>query len=159
MIVATPMRIEQWAARSLKPVWTGMGKTAFFDDDIVVMGVAGALVPELKVGDVVFMGREVVANRLRAAGLIVHEGAIAHSDHIVDAPEERAALAAQGALAVDMESALITGSGSKDVVRVIVDTPEERFWALGILTRGVRALATLRRAARALHEFHKEEVM
>ena len=73
-------------------------------------------------------------------------------------PTQAAALSAQVggraavvALAVDMESAVLAGTGRlAAVVRAIVDTPVHPLVSLGTLPRGAGALRVLRRAAPVL---------
>jgi 4-hydroxy-3-methylbut-2-en-1-yl diphosphate reductase len=90
-----------------------------------------------------------LAGALRRAGLRTHLGPIVSTAGVVHG-RERTALAATGALAVDMESAQL-GEISADrpfaVVRAIVDTADAPLLRLGTARRGVVALAALRRAA------------
>ncbi len=154
MIVAAPLLVEQIAARSLRPIRTGAKRGRVFDDDVLVIGVAGALTDGMRPGDLVVDGPELFANRLRAAGLRVHEGSVATVDHLVDTARERAELAATGAIAVDTESALLRPRGDHHfaIVRAIVDTPRDRLKSVGTVGRGITALRSLRRAASALKE-------
>jgi 4-hydroxy-3-methylbut-2-en-1-yl diphosphate reductase len=83
----------------------------------------------------------------------VYVGPILSFDHLVHGAE-RAALAADGALAVDMESAWLApvAAGSPfAVLRVVLDTPDRGFSRpLAALGDGVVAWRALRRAAPAL---------
>lgn len=86
-----------------------------------------------------------LAGALRRLGLIVHVGAITSVPRISWAP------IADGALAVDMESAQLATAGAPfAVVRAIVDTPDHPLWSLGTPRRGVRALRALRACQPAL---------
>jgi 4-hydroxy-3-methylbut-2-enyl diphosphate reductase len=105
---------------------------------LAVGGVAGSLTEDLQVGDLVVASRvtdgvttiecasaPLLAGELRRAGLRVTTGPIVTVDHLVR-PGEHAALAATGAIAVDMESAPLlasAGGGPAVVVRAISDTP------------------------------------
>ena len=131
----------------------------------VVGGVAGALVNDLSVGDLVvasevFSGGErvscpsapLLAGELRRAGLRVRVGPIATVDHLVGRGEH-AALAAAGAIAVDMESApLLRGAAGRPsaVVRAISDTPGHPLASPRIVTGGLAALRSLRQAGPVL---------
>jgi 4-hydroxy-3-methylbut-2-enyl diphosphate reductase len=95
-----------------------------------------------------------LAAALRRHGLTVHVGPLLTRDTAVHGAE-RARLAATGALAVDMESAAVAAAAGVPVaaVRAIVDTPRHPLLSPGTPVRGVRALASLRRAAPALREW------
>jgi 4-hydroxy-3-methylbut-2-enyl diphosphate reductase len=151
-----PTRVREWLPRlaQLKP------------DVVVVAGVAGALDPSLRSGDVIVAsevrdehGRILLrasaplAAELRRMGLRVHTGPIASSDHIVHGAE-RERLAETGALAVDMESAAIVRALHEQelpiaVVRVIVDTVHSPLRRLATIPAGARALHVLRQAGPA----------
>ena len=78
---------------------------------------------------------------------------MASADHVVRGAE-RAALAGEGALAADMESAWLAPAAAGRpfaVLRVVLDTPEREFHRpLATLAGGVTAWRALRRAAPAL---------
>ena len=138
---------------------------------VAVAGFCGALTDDLKPGDVVVAseihapwGEAVacssapLAAALRRLGVDrVRVGPIVSADHIVR-DGERAALSANGAIAVDMESAWVAKAASEAgrpvaVLRVVVDTPgrelalrRARNWLGG----GVAAFRTLRRSTPAL---------
>ncbi len=199
-VVCAPLGIE-WAAvrRALAPFTvqhTGMGPqrsaasaAALATDSphpVLVVGVAGALAPGIEPGDLVVAdevrrdGAEPIpvptaaplATALRKLGLRVHVGPIVSSETVVDGAA-RDALAAGGALAVDMESAWLATAatderhsrrlGSDDsaarrseafaVVRAIVDTPAFPLLRPGTALRGVAALRSLRAAAPALRDW------
>jgi len=83
----------------------------------------------------------------------VRVGPVASADHLVRGAE-RAALAAQGALAADMESAWLAPAAAGKpfaVLRVVLDTPDrELSGPLATLAGGLTAWRALRRAAPAL---------
>jgi len=89
-----------------------------------------------------------LARRLTAAGHRVRLGPIITTPHIIGGADERAALAAGGAIAVDMESAPIARAlvdrVPVAVVRVIVDTPAAPVRHLATVRAGIAALRRLR---------------
>ncbi|MBW0010774.1 MAG: 4-hydroxy-3-methylbut-2-enyl diphosphate reductase, partial [Pseudonocardiales bacterium] len=86
-----------------------------------------------------------LAGALRRLGVTVHLGPIRSVPRISRAP------VADGALAVDMESAQLAVAGVPfAVVRAIVDTPDHPLWHVGAPRRGVSALRTLRACRPAL---------
>ena len=127
---------------------------------VLVAGVCGALVPELRPGDVV-VPREVrgpdgrvrdlpgsvfLAAEIRRAGYRVHTGPLVQAQGLVHGREAREELAATGAAAVDIESgALLAAAGDVPVavVRVVVDTPDLPLLRPGTPARGFAALRTL----------------
>jgi 4-hydroxy-3-methylbut-2-en-1-yl diphosphate reductase len=133
------------------------GRHPGFDGDIAVAvaGVSGGLDPSLRPGDIVVAtelrsteddtvrpipAAALVAADLAATGRRVRTGPIVSSPTFVKA-EQRVALGATGALAVDMESAWFAealGSVPLSVVRTIADTT-----TANIVTGGPRALASL----------------
>jgi 4-hydroxy-3-methylbut-2-enyl diphosphate reductase len=142
------------------------------DGPLAVLGVAGALQADLRPGDLVVASEvrradapdvavatcpsaALLAGALRRAGLRVHVGPVVSSSRVVHG-RERAALAATGALAVDMESADLVVTWPLRplaVVRAIVDTPDFPLLRLGTARRGVLALRSLRRAAAVVAEW------
>lgn len=177
-LILAPLGIEAMALRrsGLRLETAGMGprrarRTArrLGDDparDVAVVGLGGGLDPALAAGDVV-VATEVrdarggvlacadpsIARALRADGLTVRHGPIVSVDHIVRGKERRA-LAAGGALAVDMESFWLGALAPHRrfaVIRVIVDTPgRELTHPLHTLRAGWRGLRTLGRVGAAL---------
>ena len=172
--VLTPLGVEAWAARrgatTATVIRSGFGaersrRTARSlvagltpGAPVAVVGLCGALTADLHPGDVVVAnalhttdgattlelpGADPVANALRAAGLHVRTGPIACSPSVVKG-DRRAALAATGAVAVDMESAWLldelAGRHPVAVVRVVIDT----------LDHELRSLRTARHARLAL---------
>jgi 4-hydroxy-3-methylbut-2-enyl diphosphate reductase len=132
---------------------------------LAVGGVGGGVSGDLSVGDIVvasevtYRGSSVacpsaplLSGELRRAGLRASVGPIATVDHLAR-PRELAALAATGAIAVDMESALLLAgaAGAPAVVlRAISDTPEHSVLSPRIVAGGITALRALRQAAPAL---------
>jgi len=127
--VVTPLLVEykavKRALRGAQLARTGMGprksrasrSRIAGDGPLVVMGVAGGLAPEVKPGDIVVAsevreGLTVVAvtksdelvAALTEAGFCVHVGPIVSVTRVAG-EQERVALAATGAIAVDTESA------------------------------------------------------
>ena len=177
LLVLVPMRIEALAlgARPGRRVLrTGMGPErariaaaralAIEADAVVVAGVCGAAAAGLEPGDVVVateLRRDgadpapagaTAVDALEARGLRVHAGPIFSTERITS-PAERRALAAQGVLAVDMESAwLAAGAAGRPltVVRVVVETADRRLADPRTPAAGIRALRNLRRAGDAL---------
>jgi 4-hydroxy-3-methylbut-2-en-1-yl diphosphate reductase len=155
-----PERVREWLPRLdvLRP------------DAVAVAGVAGALDPSLRSGDVIVAsevrdehGRILLraaaplAAELRRRGLRVHTGPIASTDHIVHGAD-RERLASTGALAVDMESAAIVRALHEQglpvaVVRVIVDTVHSPLRRLATVPAGARALRVLRQTGPALRRW------
>lgn len=134
---------------------------------VVVAGVAGALVDDLRPGDLVVADRVVdtagvvvtlpsavlLVGALRRAGLPARLGTIASTDRLVRGRPARSDLAALGAVAVDMESAAVVRHAwdrPMAVVRAIADTPERDLLSPGTLTGGLVALRALRAAAPVL---------
>lgn len=180
LLVVTALRLEQAAVRRALPgalvLRCGIGAararaavpviTRLQAGAVAVAGVCGALDGDLRAGDIV-VGSEVrgpggvvacssepLVAALSATGVRrVHVGPILSVDHIVRGAE-RAALRADGALVVDMESAWLApgaAGGPFAVLRVVLDTPERGFsWPLATLGDAVVAWRALRRAAPAL---------
>lgn len=199
LLVCAPLALEEHALRrglegtGARVVRTGTGvarsarsATALSQDDdgapLVVAGVCGALDPRLRPGDVVVAtevrhgptalrcpSAALLSGELRRAGLTVHTGPIA----TVPRPPGKAArahLAAEGILAVDMESAILVAgltpaseqppeaAGGEQagvgrawvVVRVVVDTPGRPLVGPWTVPGGIRALRVLRRTGGAL---------
>ncbi|MEV0088088.1 hypothetical protein [Saccharopolyspora sp. NPDC050642] len=127
-------------------------------DALVVAGLAGGVAAEVRSGDVIvadeLRGRggtvhcpvaASLAAHLRRAGFPVHCGPIATVDHLVHGAR-RGELARTGALAVDMESAVLAqaaGGRPLGVVRVVVDTARQPLLRPGTPSRALAALARL----------------
>jgi 4-hydroxy-3-methylbut-2-enyl diphosphate reductase len=149
------------AARALAAGAAGAARSP--GSPVAVTGVAGGLRPDLEPGDLVVADRLLLADgtavralpgaallaaELRRSGLRVRIGPIVSSPTLARGTGARAALAATGALAVDMESAFI-GPLIPDhplaVVRAVADTERH-----GMVLGGARAVAGLRRVRPAL---------
>jgi 4-hydroxy-3-methylbut-2-enyl diphosphate reductase len=157
MTVVAPLRLEALAVRGTR---VGMRARRGVAGPVLLAGVGGAVVAGIRPGDLVVADRVLdgpalpgaagLAEQLRAAGLTVHVGAIAGADRIVTGAA-RAAYAARGALAVDLESGVLSRAGALvAVVRAVVDTPAHPLVSLGTVPRGIAALRSLRRAAPVL---------
>ncbi len=96
-----------------------------------------------------------VAAALANAGLPIARGTLVSTDHLVNGGE-REALLAEGARAVDMESAYLSALATGRrfaVVRVVVDTPSRELGhALHTAAAGARALRILGRIGRVLDQ-------
>ena len=131
---------------------------------VALVGFGGGLHPAQRAGDVVVAteirhpggrlalpGAPGLLARLRDAGVAASGGPLWCADHVVHGAQ-RAALAATGAVAVDMESAALAhacGAERLMVVRVLIDTPA-RGLLLGCLLGGRRAYRALRDLGKAL---------
>jgi 4-hydroxy-3-methylbut-2-enyl diphosphate reductase len=154
-----PERVQAWLPRLREAA----------PEAVVVAGVAGGVDPSLRPGDIVVAsevrdarGRTVLRGaaplvaELRRMGLRVRTGPMVSHDRVVGGAEERARLAATGAIAVDMESAEIvraTVGVPTAVVRVIVDTAFTPVARLATLPAGARALLILRELGPALRRW------
>jgi 4-hydroxy-3-methylbut-2-en-1-yl diphosphate reductase len=174
LLICSPLRIEARAVRrglrgSADPphvLRTGYGPARAAKQagqlshrsfgQMMVMGVGGGLTTDLSVGDLVIgtvagdvtcASAPLLAGELRRMGLSARAGRITTVDHLVRG-RERAKLAAEGWLCVDMESApLAAGAGGRPVavIRAVSDTP--RHPLTGIVSGGLAALRSLRAAA------------
>ncbi|SDP29397.1 phosphorylase family protein [Actinacidiphila guanduensis] len=139
---------------------------------VLTTGFCAGLAPGMRPGDVVVSddGHEAAAlaaalettlkDTLKGRGPTVHTGTLAESDHVVRGAE-RTALAATGAIAVDMESAamrraaLAEGAGHIAAARVVVDTPEFELVRVGTLRTGIIAFRVLRDLVPAFLDWHR----
>jgi 4-hydroxy-3-methylbut-2-enyl diphosphate reductase len=168
-IVCTPL-CSEWAAlrtaTSAPLVRTGRGPAGRLGDaaagPIAVAGVAGALDPALRPGDLVVASEirragaslpsraaPLLYGALRRQGLPVRLGPVYSSERVVGGPA-RERLAGTGAIAVDTESGFLAAGaadGQSVVIRAIVDTPGAPLLRPGTVRRGLRALHVLRSAA------------
>ena len=134
---------------------------------MAIAGVGGGLIADQQPGDLVVatqVSRDgasaqvtcasapLLARELRRAGLRVTAGPIVTVDHLVrSGPAAR--LAADGALAADMESAmLLDGAAGRPavVLRAISDTPSHPLLSPRVVPGGIAALRSLRLAGPAL---------
>lgn len=186
-LFAVPLAIEAWAVRCGmrgRPgavVRTGMGAAhssaalpslrAAPAGALVVAGFAGALHPALHPGDVVVADEvhgetgvvhpfraTMLAAALRSAGLRVYCGQIRFVDKIVHR-RGRSALARTGALAVDMESAVLAQAAVQRpfaVIRAIVDTPERPLIGPHTIGGAVYAIRALTRIGPAVEKWAEQ---
>ncbi|CAG7653013.1 phosphorylase family protein [Actinacidiphila bryophytorum] len=186
LLVVCALRIERFALRAgaargaAHPVTvlrTGMGptaaeeavRTALHDPAlrgaaVVTTGFCAGLAAGMRPGDIVVSHEgddsAGLAAALKAAGHTVHTGPLAESDHVVRGAE-RTALAATGAIAVDMESAamrraaLAEGAQHIAAARVVVDTPEYELVRVGTLRTGIIAFRVLRDLVPAFLDWHR----
>ncbi len=149
---ATVLRTGYGTARAAQAAQE-LSKRSF--GQLVIMGAGAGLTADLRPGDLV-VGTEVgavscasaplLAAELARAGLRAQAGPITTVDHLVRRAE-RAALAAGGMLAADMESApLAAAAGGRPlaVIRAVSDTPDRPL--AGIVSGGLAALRSLRAA-------------
>jgi 4-hydroxy-3-methylbut-2-enyl diphosphate reductase len=179
LLVLTPLRIEARAARRGAPgatvLHTGMGakraRAAALEASrrparaVAVLGFCGALDPSLEPGDLVVAdelrgadgpfacdGAEAVASALQSAGLTARRGPLVSVERIARGAE-RTRLAADGSIAVDMESAWLAPAAAGRpfaALRAVVDTPSRELLRPGTVLSGITAYRALGRAARAL---------
>jgi 4-hydroxy-3-methylbut-2-enyl diphosphate reductase len=143
-------------------------------DAVAILGFCGATTDSLQPGDVIvgeslvahdelgapsgshaLAGTRLLAAALTRAGLHTHTGPLSSIDHIARG-DERAALAAFGALGVDMESAWLvpaTRGRPAAVVRVVVDTPARELPSRTTLADGVRAYRSLRTVGAGMEQW------
>lgn len=178
LTVMAPLRLEARSIRKGAPgicvVRTGVGPVRSRRaaerlrndpaEHLVVAGLCGAVDPRLAVGDVVVASElrrlgapplpvetERICRALEMQGVRPQMGRLLSVDHVVRGLE-REALFAEGAAAVDMESAWLADAAEGrplGVVRVVLDAPAAELHLLSILQNGRRALASLRRLAPA----------
>jgi 4-hydroxy-3-methylbut-2-en-1-yl diphosphate reductase len=178
-VIATPLRTEYAAVHGgvtgARVARSGRGPRRSMDwsitrgqGPVLVAGVAGALQPGLRPGDLVVAdevtdgnGRlpiesaPLLAGALRRRCLRVHVGALLGSATLATGAARRR-MAAHGCLAVDTETwQLAAGAGGHPfaAVRAIVDTPTDPLVSPATVTRGLAALRSLRAAAPALDEW------
>jgi 4-hydroxy-3-methylbut-2-enyl diphosphate reductase len=179
LLLLAPLRIEALAARRGAPNATvmrvGMGpdraaKAAHAAARqparaVAVLGFCGALDPELQPGDLVVAdelrgangpfacnGAEALASALERTGLTARRGPLVSVRKIARG-SRRAELAADGSIAVDMESAWLAPAAAGRpfaTVRAVVDTPSRELLRLGTVAAGITAYRALGRAAGAL---------
>jgi 4-hydroxy-3-methylbut-2-enyl diphosphate reductase len=181
LLIAAPLSIERLAVRAARRpvdvVRTGMGPrrseqalprlTAAPARALAVVGFCGALDGTLGHGELVVAGElrdpeggviacpgaEALVDELVRAGLRARAGVIASARRLV-VGDARGRLAAEGAIAVDMESAWLAPAAAGRpfaVVRVVVDTPDREVHRPLATVNGIlRASAVLRRVVRPL---------
>ncbi|MDL4821578.1 phosphorylase family protein [Actinomadura opuntiae] len=141
---------------------------------VAVVGFGGALDDRLAPGTVVVAdeirgggkpvpcpGARALAADLARDGLRVHVGPLVSADRVVR-ERERHVWAADGACAVDMESARVAAALPQGTpvaaLRVIVDGPRHPLLRPGTITRGVAAWRVLARTGPALERWAAEPV-
>ena len=176
LLVLTPLRIEAMAARgSSQVIRTGMGAARsrvaaaqvaeIPARAVAVLGFCGALTDDVEPGDVV------VADELRGNGpplkceplqqllqSLETVGVRTRVGPLVSVPKlslgsERARLAEDGSIAVDMETAWLAPAAAGRpfaALRAVVDTPSKELVRFSTLYGGIKAYRALGRAARAL---------
>lgn len=174
-----PLRIEAFAARRAGRVMrTGMGPdraraaaaraAAVPARAVAVLGFCGALADDLQPGDLVLAdelrgdGAALQCQRLpqlvkelSGSGLTVRQGPIVSVPKL-SRGAERARLAADGSIAVDMESVwLATAAADRPfaALRAVVDTPTRELVRFSTMTGGIKAYRALGSAARALENW------
>jgi len=184
-VLAAALAIEAWALRRGAPdatvVRVGMGPKRATralaklleraPTAIGVGGVCGAIDPSLVPGDIVVAeallgpgGERIELDpapllaALSKHGIEARAGAIVGSPKLFGGPG-RAAHAARGACAVDMESFWLAPARERcafAVLRVVSDGPGHELTSPTILRDGARAIRNLRRAAPALAAWARE---
>jgi 4-hydroxy-3-methylbut-2-enyl diphosphate reductase len=182
LLVFAPLRLEALAIRPAVPgatlVRTGMGPGRARDAAasarslparaVAVGGCCGGLDPSLAPGEIVVADEVrgpdgaihcssagVIAGMLRRRGFPVRVGPVVSSSKIVTGAE-RSELAADGAIAVDMETAWLAEAAEGRpfaVVRVVLDTPTHELVSLATIPGAFRAFRSLRGAAGVLAEW------
>jgi len=182
-VVCTPLSWEYSALHgrlSAPLIRTGRGPDARLpqtanDRAVLVAGVAGALQPGIRPGDLVVAdavsidpayGRQLtgvrrcrsaplLAGALRRLGLPTRIGPLVSSRQVVDGPDRRRLAGRTDALAVDTETGFLTADSTAPVaaVRAIVDTDEAGLASWGTPVHGITALRRLRQAAPALDDW------
>ncbi|MEU6928708.1 1-hydroxy-2-methyl-2-butenyl 4-diphosphate reductase [Streptomyces sp. NPDC046385] len=169
------LRTGMGPAHARRAVSRALEAEAWRDAAVIASGFCAGLAPGMHPGDLIVAdetrgpdgvtpctGTELLVKALARAvpGRTVHTGPLTGSDHVVRGPE-RAALAAGGAVAVDMESAATlrtaVASGPRPVaaVRVVVDAPEHELVRIGTVRGGISAFRVLRAVLPAFFEWHR----
>jgi 4-hydroxy-3-methylbut-2-en-1-yl diphosphate reductase len=173
MLVRRPARGKPIRATGMGPARARAAAGALLEepgDGLMVLGFCGGLDSHSEPGEVIVadevaaaadeghdprgipcMGAERLERAMAGRGLQVRRGRIVCVSRIA-LGERRAELLADGALAVDMESAwLAAGAGGRPfcVVRVVLDSPSHELLRPRAVVGAVRAARALRRAAAA----------
>ena len=177
LLVLAPLRLEANAVRrgltqpSSRVRRTGMGATRARKSAAggqpqpflaaMIMGTAAGLADDLSPGDLVVAtevtdgdvtiplpGADLLAAELRRAGLSARAGRIRSVSKLVK-PGDRAALAAEGYLAADMESASLVAAARELADRpvAVIRAVSDSGFGPGVITGGMAALRALRAAA------------
>lgn len=170
LLICAPLSLEAQALRAalgrncvrrtgFGPRRSARSATALAEADfdlLVVAGLGGGIGEGIRSGDVVVADEvrgpdssvrcrtaPALADELRRAGFPVHCGPILTTRHLVRGAQ-RAELARTGALAVDMESAVLARAAREiAVVRVVLDTAEKPLLRWATPRRALAALARL----------------
>ncbi|MFF9850756.1 phosphorylase family protein [Streptomyces litmocidini] len=175
----TVLRTGMGPDRARRAVSRVLGEEPWRDAAVIASGFCAGLAPGMHPGDLIVAdetrgpdgttpctGTELLVKALVKAvpRRAVHTGPLIGSDHVVRGPE-RAALAAGGAIAVDMESAATLrtamSSGPRPVaaVRVVVDAPEHELVRIGTVRGGISAFRVLRAVLPAFFEWHRSSLL
>jgi 4-hydroxy-3-methylbut-2-en-1-yl diphosphate reductase len=175
LLVYAPLRFEANAVRrgltqpASQVLRTGMGATRSRKSAaqsqprpfgaMVVMGTAAGLAADLGPGDLVVAtevtdgeitamlpGADLLAAELRRAGLNARAGRIRTVGKLVKAAD-RAALAAEGYLAADMESTILVESLNGAAPAAVIRAVSDAGLGPGMVSGGIAALRSLRAAA------------
>lgn len=192
LVILAPLRFEAFAARRGAPGATveriGMGpgrataararldRALETGRPVVLLGLGGGLVPEVRPGHVVvasalgttngaerlaLRGSDQVADLLERCGLTVHLAPVVSSPAILHGAKARHEVAASGFAAVDMESYWcepLARSRPFAVVRVALDVAGRTVGSTAMLTAGPRAYRSLVTAARALTRWSPQDL-
>ncbi|MFC7303602.1 1-hydroxy-2-methyl-2-butenyl 4-diphosphate reductase [Streptomyces monticola] len=171
----TVLRTGMGPEAAERAVTRALAAPAHRDAAVIATGFCAGLARGMHPGDLVVAdragdgqgstaceGTELLVKELAAAvpGHTVHTGPMTGSDHVVRG-HERAALLADGAIAVDMESAVTlreavrTGPRPVAAVRVVVDAPEHELVRIGTVRGGISAFRVLRAVLPAFYEWHR----
>lgn len=169
------LRTGMGPAHAARGVARALAREGWGAAAVVASGFCAGLAPGMHPGDLVVAeetrgpdgalacdGTDLLVEALARAvpGRTVHTGPLTGSDHVVRGPE-RAALAAGGAIAVDMESATTlrtaraAGPRPLAAVRVVVDAPEHELVRIGTVRGGISAFRVLRAVLPAFFEWHR----
>ncbi|MHC0431451.1 phosphorylase family protein [Streptomyces sp. O3] len=159
-----------------RSVTRALGDPALRHAAVIATGFCAGLAPGMHPGDLVVADETrspdgaavpcvgtgpLLRELVRAVpGHTVHTGPMTGSDHVVRG-QERAQLLADGAIAVDMESAATLHSAIRSgprpvaAVRVIVDAPEHELVRISTVRGGISAFRVLRAVLPAFSEWHR----
>ncbi|MFF9092361.1 1-hydroxy-2-methyl-2-butenyl 4-diphosphate reductase [Streptomyces sp. NPDC014776] len=175
----TVLRTGMGPKAAERAVGRALAEPALAGAAVLATGFCAGLAPGMHPGDLVVaeetrapggtvpcIGTEPLVKELARTlpGRTVHTGPLTGSDHVVRGAE-RSALAAGGAIAVDMESAatLLTAvrAGTRPVaaVRVVVDAPEHELVRIGTVRGGISAFRVLRSVLPTFFEWHRNVLL
>ncbi|MEU6819863.1 1-hydroxy-2-methyl-2-butenyl 4-diphosphate reductase [Streptomyces atriruber] len=175
----TVLRTGMGPQNAERAVTGALGKENLRDAAVLATGFCAGLAPGMHPGDLVVAEETrdargstpctgtglLVEELVRAVpGRTVHTGPLTGSDHVVRG-QERGALLATGAIAVDMESAATlhsavrTGQRPVAAVRVVVDAPQHELVRIGTVRGGISAFRVLRAVLPAFFEWHRSSLL